>query len=291
MKNTLPTNLLSELQVNLMNVGYVDVGQEWNYANVLSPFSRIYLITSGEGYILPNNTMHRLKPGHLYLIPSFVQCSYHCTDFLEQHYVHFSNSFSTGLNIYDFISIKNEVEALPLDKHLFERLVELNQHKALKKSNPKDYEKENWKGTVEFQCESKSYLETIGILKQLLSRFIVETKVEQKNFQQFSDFRKVFQYINSNLSQEIRVEKLAEIAHYSYDHFTRIFKRTTGLLPLKYINTKRIEKAQILLLTTNMSLNEICDTTGFNNLPYFYRVFQKHTGSTPARYRKMGGLV
>jgi YesN/AraC family two-component response regulator len=63
------------------------------------------------------------------------------------------------------------------------------------------------------------------------------------------------------------------------------------MLPLKYINMKKIEKAQILLLTTNLTQNEICDETGFNNLPYFYRVFQKQTGSTPARYRRMGGLV
>lgn len=63
------------------------------------------------------------------------------------------------------------------------------------------------------------------------------------------------------------------------------------MLPIKYINMKKIEKAQILLLTTNMTQNKICDETGFNNLPYFYRVFQKQTGSTPAKFRRMGGLV
>jgi YesN/AraC family two-component response regulator len=63
------------------------------------------------------------------------------------------------------------------------------------------------------------------------------------------------------------------------------------MLPLQYINMKKIEKAQILLLTTGLSLLEICEKTGFNNLPYFYRVFQKQSGCTPATYRRMGGLV
>lgn len=291
MNSNLPTKLIDELNVKLLNTGKANLHQEWNYSNVMSPFTRIYYITDGEGFILPNNKMHQLKPGYLYLIPSFVQCNYHCTDSLQQYYVHFTNQFSTGLNIYDFISIKNETKALPIDKYLFERIIQLNEEKQLKQSDPRQYEKENWSSSIEVQSESQSYLETIGILKQLLSRFMVETKIEQKNLQQFSDFRKVFQYINSNLDKEIRIEELADIAHYSFDHFTRVFKKTTGMLPLKYINLKKIEKAQILLLTTNMTQNQICDETGFNNLPYFYRVFQKHTGSTPARFRREGGLV
>lgn len=291
MTTNLPSHLIDELQVKLLNTGYSKLGQEWNYSNIVSPFTRLYYIEEGEGYILPNNKMYQLKPGFIYLIPSFILSNYHCTDALSQYYIHFTNQFPTGLNIYDFISIKNEVKALPFDKLLFERIIQLNKELALKQSDPNSYEKENWKASSSTQLINKTHLETIGIIKQLLSRFISDSKLEPKNLQQFSNFRKVFQHINANLDKEIRIETLAELAHYSYDHFTRIFKRTTGMLPLKYINMKKIEKAQILLLTTSMTQNEICDETGFNNLPYFYRIFQRHTGSTPARYRRMGGLL
>jgi len=291
MNQNIPTHLIDELQFKILNTGFSELQQEWNFRNIISPFSRIYLITKGEGFILPNNVMYKLKPGYLYLIPSFVLSNYHCVDFLSQYYLHFTNQFPTGLNIYDFLSVENEVKALPFDIHLFERLKELNNEIALKQSDPKTYEKENWKPNISETLENKYHLETIGIIKQLLSRFITEAKLESKNFQQFSEFRKVFQYINSNLDTEIRIEKLAEIAHFSYDHFTRVFKKTTGMLPLKYINMKKIEKTQILLLTTNLTQNEICDQSGFNNLPYYYRVFQKHSGTTPAKYRRLGGLV
>ena len=53
----------------------------------------------------------------------------------------------------------------------------------------------------------------------------------------------------------------------------------------------RIEKAQILLLTTALSQVEISELSGFNNLPYYYRVFKMKTGTTPVNYRKMGGLI
>lgn len=287
----LPTKFIDELQVKLLNTGKADVGFEWNYQNIISPFTRIYLIKEGEGFIMPNNVMYKLKPGYLYLIPSYVQCNYNCVEYLSQYYVHFTNQFPAGLNIYDFLSLQFEVKALEFDEYLFKRLLELNAHAALPQSDPSTYEKNTWTSFNSPSVKSHEYLETIGILKQLLSRFLQKSELQVENLQLFSNFRKVFQYINANLHQEIRIEKLAGIACYSYDHFTRIFKKTTGMLPMKYVNLKRIEKAQILLLTTALSQKEICDKTGFNNLPYYYRVFQKITDLTPVQYRKMGGLV
>lgn len=287
----LPSHLIDELQMKLLNTGKAIVGQEWNYANIISPFTRIYFIEEGEGFIMPNNVMYKLKPGFLYLIPSYVQCNYNCVGTLSQYYVHFTNQFPTGLNIYDFLSVQLEVKALSFDLHLFKRLIELNSNAALQQSDPSTYEKYNWTSFNPSSSDSNVYLESTGILKQLLSRFLVDSTLQVKNLQLFTNFRKVFQYINAHLHEEIRIEKLAEIACYSYDHFTRVFKKTTGMLPMKYINLKKIEKAQILLLTTGLSQKEICDKTGFNNLPYYYRVFHKNVGCTPVKYRKQGGLV
>lgn len=291
MESNIPSLLIDELQVKLLNTGFAQLGQEWSYSGIVSPFTRVYLITKGEGFIMPNNIMYKLKPGNLYIIPSFVLCNYHCIDSLSQYYIHLTNQLPTGINIYDFLSVTHEVPAQAFDIELFKRLSEINLNAALQYSDPKTYEKEHWKSSTPTSLENKTHLETIGILKQILSRFITGSIPNAKNIQQFSNLRKVFQYINTHIHTTIRIETLADLACYSYDHFTRIFKRTTGMLPLQYINMKKIEKAQILLLTTNLTQNEICEKTGFNNLPYYYRVFQKHAECTPATYRRMGGLV
>jgi len=288
---TLSYNTIDELQVKLHSVGYAKLDQEWNYAKISSSFSRIYLIEEGEGYILPNNVMYQLKPGYLYLVPSFTLCGYHCVSSLSQYYLHLSNELPTGLNIYDFFNINNQVEAHGYEKQLFEQLIALNRKSALQQSDPSTYESRSWKPIVPTVSSCKAYLETIGIMKQLLSRFIATPKDETRNTQQFIAFRKVFQYINQNIENEIRIETLARLSNYSYDHFIRLFRKTTGQLPMAYINSKRVEKAQTLLLTTNMGLKAICDMAGFNHLTYFYRVFQKHTGITPAQYRRLGGLI
>lgn len=283
--------LIEGLQVKLLNTAVTTVGLEWNYSHLVSPFTRIFYVKSGSGYILPNNKMHQLKPGFIYLIPSYTLCSYHCDDELSLHYIHLTNESSEGLKIFDFLDFTNETEASALDKHLFLRLLEINQQAALKNSNPEVYEKDNWTTTFHKNVDGQSYLETSGILRQVLSRFVSDSKIESKDLQHISGLRKVFKYINSHLTEDIKMDELSAIACYSNDHFSRLFRKTTGMLPLQYINQKRIEKAQVLLLTSSKTQEEISEQIGFNSLNYYYKIFKNLVGCPPLKYRQMGGLV
>lgn len=55
--------------------------------------------------------------------------------------------------------------------------------------------------------------------------------------------------------------------------------------PLKYINLKKIEKAQLLLLTTDISIRDIALELAMDNISYFNRMFKLHIGKTPTEYR------
>jgi transcriptional regulator GlxA family with amidase domain len=93
-------------------------------------------------------------------------------------------------------------------------------------------------------------------------------------------------FIQVNLHRNLTVLDLAKRANQHPDYFSRVFFRYTGIRPLAYIHEKRIERAQYLLTTTNMSYAEVAAGVGFENVPHFSRLFKKVTSLTPGQYRK-----
>ena len=79
---------------------------------------------------------------------------------------------------------------------------------------------------------------------------------------------------------------LAADAAMSEVHFRRLFARTFGISPARYIMRARVDRAKVLMADSSYSLADIAEQSGFSSPPYFYRVFRDITGSTPAAYRR-----
>lgn len=93
-------------------------------------------------------------------------------------------------------------------------------------------------------------------------------------------------YIRENLSSELSLALLAEQANFSPIYFHNLFKASTGQTTHEYIQQQRIKKAMHLLVTTNMTLAQICFECGFSSQSYFNYVFKRTTGCTPRTYAK-----
>lgn len=98
-------------------------------------------------------------------------------------------------------------------------------------------------------------------------------------------FKRVFDYIESFLTEDIRLADLADEACLSEFHFSRLFREVTGLSPHRYVIFRRVQEAQKRLERIKMSLVEIALETGFGSQANFFRVFRKSTGLTPGQYR------
>ena len=93
-------------------------------------------------------------------------------------------------------------------------------------------------------------------------------------------------YINEHLSDDLSVSNIASLLYLSPNYFSRLFKKVTGEGCNEYIVRKRIEKAKVLLETTNFQTGRIALMVGYRDTNYFSLAFKKSTGKSPRKYRE-----
>lgn len=93
-------------------------------------------------------------------------------------------------------------------------------------------------------------------------------------------------YILSHLDESLTLDLLAKEARMSRSYYSTMFKSLNGVSVWNYITSQRIDKAQRLLESTVLSVTQISESCGFNNIANFNRAFKKTTGRTPRVYRK-----
>ena len=99
--------------------------------------------------------------------------------------------------------------------------------------------------------------------------------------------RRVQEFIDANLEEDLSLAELAEVADLSQFHFARAFRRSTGLTPQQYLMQQRIERAKELLSHADLPIVEISLRTGFKNQSHFTTLFRKFTTFTPKLWREM----
>lgn len=98
--------------------------------------------------------------------------------------------------------------------------------------------------------------------------------------------RRVVEYIEARLGEELNLGHLAAEVGLTRYHFIRAFRVSLGTTPFRYLNKRRIARAQQLLLDPHLSITEIGLTLGFSSHSHFTGTFRKITGTTPSQFRK-----
>ncbi|MDF2485874.1 MAG: transcriptional regulator, AraC family [Herbinix sp.] len=135
-------------------------------------------------------------------------------------------------------------------------------------------------------CRSRSYL--FEILFCLARQ---EEEEELNGLYSYDNFSRlavdVIYYLQSGYNQKITIERLAEEFHTNRTSLLNEFKKYTGQSVNQYLIQLRLTMASTLLRDTELSMEEICERTGFNDLGYFSKVFKKKLNHTPSEYRKL----
>ena len=93
-------------------------------------------------------------------------------------------------------------------------------------------------------------------------------------------------YIEKNKTEEISLSVLAEEFHLNPQYISQLFKTEIGVGFLAYLTNIRMEQAKKLLLTTNLSIAEVSEQSGYADYRVFTKVFKKSEGITPSQYRR-----
>lgn len=93
------------------------------------------------------------------------------------------------------------------------------------------------------------------------------------------------QFINQNYTQSLHLEDIAAAANLSPAYFHKLFKVLYGQTPGEYLQEVRLTAAKKMLLTSNVSIEEIAFTCGFSSQAYFNAVFKKCTGLSPLKFK------
>lgn len=276
---------MDNLQLILLNIGYSVHHGDWNWKGISSPFTRIYYVKEGCARIhLPHHTQE-LRPHFLYMIPPFTLHSYECDGYFSHFYMHVYENQKGKTNVLEEFNFPAEITARALDMQLVNRLLEINPDRELKQYDPKSYDNQPTllKNIVEESLQPEHIiLETKGILLQLVSRFLKHAT--PKSEVQDERIKKVLTFIRKHIESSFKIEQLSELCNLSNDHFIRLFKKEMNCTPIQYINRKKIEKAQLMLVVGNHSIKDIAYTLSFENISYFNRMFKNLTKYTPTQY-------
>lgn len=113
-----------------------------------------------------------------------------------------------------------------------------------------------------------------------------ESSINMDNYRDKRCITRAVEYLESNFDKKISLDDLAHEMNYSSYHFLRIFKAETGITPFKYLMNIKIEKAKIMLKKTNLSVEQIGNSCGFESNSYFTQAFSNMTGVSPSTYRR-----
>ncbi|QXQ07395.1 AraC family transcriptional regulator [Sphingosinicellaceae bacterium] len=98
--------------------------------------------------------------------------------------------------------------------------------------------------------------------------------------------RRVLDFMEANLAEDVALTDLAAAAGASPFHFSRAFATATGMPPYRYLLIRRTQRAKHLLSTGDGSMGDVARECGFNSAAQFSRMFKLITGTSPLKFRQ-----
>lgn len=253
---------LSRVNMEIIDFQYRELDDWWKATNLSSPFTRVYMVTKGVGYLHYHNVDITMTPGNIYVIPAGLRFSYSCENGFCKSFFHILVPLPNG---YDLFENSNEIFCFS-DEKIVNRTAE-----------------------ILYSDSIKDIMQIRADLYSIICRCL--ESAEQKTPGQLSDHVvKATEYIEENLSSSLTLDKIAGALLISPERLRKTFRAEIGVPIGKYINNRLMYKAELEIRRGEFTVKEISEKLGFYDQFYFSRCFTEKYGLSPTKYRKKVGM-
>ena len=283
---------IESLNLLTLNVGFARHHADWNWQDVSSPFTRFFLVTEGRAWLhLPEGRVE-LRPGYAYIVPAYTLHSYECDGEFALYYLHVHEGFKNVTDVFDIYEFPTEVKADALCETLFASLCSAYPDAGLPASNPLSYDN----GSRLYDSVGKysglplhERMTLRGFSLMLFARFLSQAR--PRLWAKDERIMRTLRYISDHLHEPIGMDDLATVACVAKSYLIRLFTSALHVSPIRYVNRKKVERAQLMLMTEPIQVKEVAFRLGFDDHSYFIRLFRQITGITPNEYRRRYGFT
>lgn len=232
----------------------------------------VMFVTNGSGYISYDNETLTMAKGDIIIVNSSILHRTYCDNnhTVTYHYLIIYESFcqEMGIEISEFIfnkKIKSEKAW-----EIYRELLAVT----------------NEKGTMSKEVYSLKLRRTIISLLAELFENHLSTKdgAVQTDLPSITHVKKAVKFINEHYMERISLDDVAKHCSVCKSYLSREFKKYAGQTLFTYINIVRCKNANALILA-GMSVSEAAYKSGFENISYFSKNFQRHVGILPSKVK------
>ena len=286
MIHALSPESLGSLDLQVLTVQRTEVGRWWNFRNVVSPFSRLWLILDGRATVSHHGRTFVLKPGRLHLVPPFTVHDCACANWMNHYHLHFVSRLPTGIDLFSLLDGELEIPAESATLKLFRRLEAIYPDRKLPCFDPARDEYRRLPALSGPGGDAVDWFEAKGILTLLLAPFLRAAHPHEGAHARATRlFLTVQEHIHQHMSETITLGDLAQVVNLHPTYFSDRFRQLVGVRPLEYLMRRRIERAQYLLLASPASVKQVAAEVGIADAGYFTRAFTRCCGKSPSAYR------
>lgn len=137
---------------------------------------------------------------------------------------------------------------------------------------------------VEKALQLEEKRKRFNMLERVVDEGIMNMKVDK---QIEGPIRKAINYVDQHLDCSLSLKEVANHVHLNPSYFSVLFKEQTNMTYSEYVTRSRIQKAKNLLISSDLSVEEIAEIVGYRTSKYFIKIFKEYEGVTPSRYKKI----